>query len=125
MTAKAGKFVWFDLTVENAAEVRDFYQQVVGWSPDPVEMGDYQDFSMKADDGSVVAGICHKRGENQTLPSQWMIYISVDDLDKSLAAVTANGGKILVPTRGGGGSRFTVIQDPGGAVCTLFEQKDA
>lgn len=117
-----GKMMWFDLTVDNAETVRDFYQQVVGWKPEAVDMGDYQDFNMKSEDGQTAAGICHRRGDNQGQPPQWMIYITVADLDQSLAACQAHGGQILVPIRGGGGSRFAVIQDPAGAVCTLFEQ---
>jgi len=38
---EAGTIVWTDLTVENAGEIRDFYCQVVGWRPEPVDMGDY------------------------------------------------------------------------------------
>jgi hypothetical protein len=125
MASNAGKIVWFDLTVDNADTVRDFYQQVLGWTPEPVDMGGYQDYSMKASDGQVAAGVCHKRGENQGQPSQWMLYITVDNLDHSLAACTANGGQVVVPTRQMGNSRFAVIQDPAGAVCALFEQGDS
>jgi hypothetical protein len=125
MAATVGKVLFFDLTVQNADQVRDFYQQVVGWTASPVDMGDYQDYQMIAPDGEIGAGICHARADNAHQPAQWMIYITVDDLDKSLAAVEANGGMIIVPIRGGGGARFAVIQDPAGAVCSLFEQKDA
>lgn len=125
MPSAIGKFMWFDLTVENADAVRDFYQQVVGWKPDTVDMGTYQDYSMKAEDGSVVAGICHKRGDNAKLPSQWMLYITVSNLEESLKTCTANGGKVIVPTRDMGGSKFAVIEDPAGAVCTLFQQGEA
>ncbi|MBI5958463.1 MAG: hypothetical protein HY866_07010 [Chloroflexi bacterium] len=44
--------------------------------------------------------------------------------DDSLAACQRLGGRIVVPTRGEPGSRFAVIQDPVGAVCTLFEKLD-
>ena len=43
-----GMIGWTDLTVENADEVRDFYQAVVGWTPAPVKMGDYNDYCMNA-----------------------------------------------------------------------------
>ncbi|GAB4530972.1 MAG: hypothetical protein OHK0046_51770 [Anaerolineae bacterium] len=117
--------MWVDLTVNNAEGIRDFYQQVVGWQPSPVDMGDYQDYNMLGPDQQPAVGVCHKQGPNADQPSQWMIYITVDDLDQSLAAVEANGGKVLSPIRGGGGTRFAVIQDPAGAVCSLFEQSAA
>ena len=46
-TSPVGSVVWTDLTVNNASEVKDFYQQVVGWKPNPVSMGDYDDFTMQ------------------------------------------------------------------------------
>jgi predicted enzyme related to lactoylglutathione lyase len=50
------------LTVPDAAAVRDFRQEVTGWTPAPVAMEDYQDYCM------VAAGICHARGANADLP---------------------------------------------------------
>jgi uncharacterized protein len=119
-----GQIVWVDLTVENAEQVRDFYQQVVGWTPQPVEMDGYADYSMLDQDGAGAAGVCHARGVNATMPAQWMVYISVANLDDSLAACQRLGGRVVVPTRGESGSRFAIIQDPAGAVCALYEKHD-
>jgi predicted enzyme related to lactoylglutathione lyase len=33
--------VWHDLTVDDADELREFDSAVVGWTPEPVPMGDY------------------------------------------------------------------------------------
>lgn len=123
--SNTGRIAWVDLTVENADEVRDFYQQVVGWTPQPVQMEGYADYSMANAGGETVAGVCHARGPNATLPAQWMIYITVDDLDASLEACQRLGGRVVVPTRGEAGSRFAIIADPAGAVCALYEQHDA
>lgn len=83
-TKGVGVISWFDLTVENADEVRDFYEKVVGWTSSQVEMGGYSDFNMETPEQKTVAGICHARGENADLPAQWMIYINVADLDARL-----------------------------------------
>ena len=81
-----GTIVWTDLTVANAEQVRDFYSQVVGWEPSPVDMGEYSDFGMNAPDtGNPVAGVCHARGPNANLPPQWLIYVTVKSLDQSIA----------------------------------------
>ncbi len=117
-----GKVGWIDLTVPNATEVRDFYEQVANWKVHPVEMGDYNDFTMLAADGNPAVGICHKKGPNENLPSQWLIYINVEDLDASMEACTKMGGKIIAGPRSMSGyGRFCVITDPGGAVSALFE----
>jgi hypothetical protein len=56
------------------------------------------------------------------LPSGWLVYITVEDLDRSLERVTAMGGKVRGKVRSAGGmGRFCVIEDPSGAVSALFE----
>jgi len=116
-----GTVVWRDLTVGNAPEVREFYTRVTGWKADPVSMGDYQDYSMLAEGGECVAGVCHARGVNDGMPAQWLIYIKVADLDRSIAECTALGGKVIHGPRTMGDSRFCVIQDPAGAVAGLIQ----
>ncbi|HEX2641880.1 MAG TPA: VOC family protein [Thermoanaerobaculia bacterium] len=119
---KIGTIGWVDLTVPNAEEVRDFYQEVAGWTPQSLDMGGYSDFVMSTPDGTGISGVCHARGANTGLPPQWLIYIVVADLDASLARCAERGGKILAgPRSSGGGARFCVIQDPAGAVAALYQ----
>ncbi len=120
-TPSVGLISWFDLTVENAQEVRDFYEKVVGWSSSPVEMGGYNDFNMLTPDGETVAGVCHARGENATMPPQWMMYVNVADLDASIAACEESGGAVICAPRRVGGGRCAVIKDPAGACLALYE----
>lgn len=119
---KFGLIEWADLTVPNADEVREFYEKVVGWKSEGCLMGDHEDFVMSSSDGEdAVGGVCHKRGNNADMPSQWMIYIVVEDLEASMAACTANGGRIVAgPKSMSPDSRYCVIEDPAGAVCALF-----
>ena len=119
---ETGNIGWIDITVEDAAGLRDFYVAVAGWRPEPVSMGDYDDFNMTTPGGGApAAGICHARGVNAELPRQWLIYITVADLDASAEACVEHGGKLLVGPRGLGGGRFAVIEDPGGAVAALYQ----
>lgn len=118
-----GRIAWSDLTVPNADELRDFYASVVGWSASSVKMGDYEDFAMvPSDTDQPVAGICHRRGPNEDLPAQWLIYITVPDLDASIARCKEGGGTVISgPKSMGGGSRYCVIRDPAGAVAALYQ----
>lgn len=120
---EAGTIGWIDLTIENAEEVRDFYAKVVGWQPEDVPMGEYSDFSMKTpESGTPTTGVCHRKGTNAGVPTGWMIYINVADLDASVAAVTELGGKVVVdPKSMGGMGRYCMIEDPSGTTCALFE----
>ena len=116
----AGSLCWQDLTVENATAIRDFYAAVTGWTPEPHDMGDYQDFVMNNAAGEGVAGICHARGINANVPPQWLIYIKVDDLDHCVAQCRERGGEVVDGPRDMGGHRFCVIRDPAGAVAALI-----
>src|SRR5689334_12438889 len=120
---EVGTVGWTDLTVPNAEEVRDFYHQVVGWTPQPLDMGGYSDFVMAAPaSGKGVAGVCHARGSNVGLPAQWLIYIVVEDVDQSAARCVELGGKLIAgPKDMGGQGRYCVFQDPAGAVAALWQ----
>ncbi len=117
-----GEIGWIDISVEDASGLQDFYAQVTGWQPEATSMGDYDDFTMKTpNSGTAVAGVCHARGSNAELPPQWLIYITVADVNASAAKCTEQGGKLIVPPRPMGSARFCVIEDPAGAVAALYQ----
>jgi hypothetical protein len=117
-----GAITWTDLTVKNAKAARDFYRAVAGWKISEVEMDGYSDFGMsRPGDSKMVAGICHARGENARLPPQWLIYITVADLDASLRQCVRRGGKVVVKPRILAGGRMAVVRDPAGAAAALYE----
>ena len=117
-----GSVTWTDLTVPDATAVSAFYSAVVGWKGVSLDMGGYNDFCMnEPKSGRTVTGVCHARGFNADLPPQWLIYITVGDLNASLRQCRKLGGKVLRKTRSLGDGRYTVIQDPAGAVAALFE----
>lgn len=119
----AGTIGWIDLTVEDAAATRSFYENVVGWSGSGLDMGGYEDFSMVPPDADApVAGICHARGVNAGLPPCWMIYIVVEDLEASLGAVREGGGTVVGEPRTVGSARYCIIRDPAGAHAALYQQ---
>ena len=123
--ASIGCISWLDLTVANSSATRDFYQKVVGWSVQDVEMQDtsgrYADYRMLGDDGNPAAGVCHARGVNIGLPPIWMLYLPVGDLAESLRRVREGGGTIIKATHGTDGEyAHAVVQDPVGACLALL-----
>ena len=115
-----GSIGWLDLTVDDHEAARDFYAAVVGWTPSPVDMGEYEDFSMTDASGRAHAGICAKRGSNADQAPGWIPYFIVADLDEALAQCAERGGRVLRPPKGEG-ARFAVIADPTGAACALYQ----
>ena len=124
--AAPGTIVGLDLTVLDAAPIRDFYAAVIGWEPESFDMDGYDDYLMKAPaTGDVVAGVCYARGDNVGLPPQWLNYVAVADLDASLQRCVELGGAAISEIKDAGdGSRFCVIRDPAWAVIALMELGD-
>jgi len=108
--------------VDDAESVRDFYARVVGWSHEAVSMGEYEDYNMTTTDGETVAGVCHARGGNTDFPPVWIAYVYVADLDQSLQAAQAGGGRVVIGPKQHGESRYAIIADPAGAVMGLFQE---
>ena len=125
MAGDVGTIGWTDLTVENAEEIGTFYSEVVGWKVAPVDMGGYDDFTMAPPaGGEAVAGVCHARGVNTGLPTQWLMYVTVADIAASARRCEELAGTILSgPTGSEGKERTCVIQDPAGAVLALYQPK--
>ena len=122
MSEQTGKIGWVDITVDDATALRDFYTDVVGLHPQPVSMGEYDDFNMTLPgSGEPVCGICHSLGGNEDLPGGWLVYFVVDDVDASATACTDKGGRVIVAPRGLAGGQFCVIEDPSGATAALYQ----
>lgn len=120
---KTGTIGWIDLTVDDADGIRDFYCSVTGWTAESVEMEGYQDHCVSPPGGEgPVAGICHKQGGNAGFPPGWMIYITVEHLDRSVERCLALGGELVVLPKAMGRDRYCVIKDPSGSCCALYQK---
>ena len=84
-------------------------------------MGGYSDYAMLDASGAPVAGVCHAQGVNESMPPQWVLYVHVEDLDRSVREALESGGQVVVPERSMGESRFAVVRDPAGAVIGLYQ----
>lgn len=103
MPDRAGDFIWYELITPDPDDARSFYESVVaGWAIDTM--------SESMPNGSAYRMIRRSDGKEQggmlTLTSEmrghgaramWAGYISVDDVDSSVAAISADGGQSLVP----------------------------
>jgi predicted enzyme related to lactoylglutathione lyase len=115
-----GSFCWFDLNTRNVEAVKKFYGQLCGWTTTPSNMGPYHHWHDK--DGVMFGGIMDMNSpEWADVPSHWMSYICVDDVDVKASKATELGGTVCVaptdiPTVG----RFCVINDSTGGALSLI-----
>lgn len=122
MENKIGHMAWLDLSVNNADEVKSFYQDVVGWQSSEVSMGDYNDYAMLTNEGEAVAGICHAKGCNIDIPPAWLPYFLVDNIEQAAQAVQDKGGSMVTEIKSMGDDKYAVIKDPAGAVCAIYQK---
>jgi len=122
---KHGIFSWSELMTDNVEAAIDYYQKVIGWEVEHVDMGDMIYHVLKVD-GNPVGGIMPKLPGSEAVPNHWGTYITVDDVDAALALAEANGGKAMyppmdVPEVG----RMCAIMDNTGAVVSVitYEEK--
>ena len=67
-------------------------------------------------------GMLQMTAEWKGIPPHWMVYFAVADCDAIAKNAKSRGGRIKVPpTDIPGVGRFSVIQDPQGAVCSIIQ----
>jgi len=123
-----GRVSWLDLTVSDVSATRNFYQKVVGWSSQGVEVEDetgrYVDYTMFDEIGVPVAGVRDSRGSDGNLPPVWMISLPVGDLAESLRRAREGGAKVIEAMRENDEELiYGVVQDPVGACFALVPAK--
>ena len=116
----AGKFVWIDLLTEDTGTASVFYEALFGWHTVPSRRDEnYYVFSL---DDNPVAGMTAVDNKNSKVPeSWWLLSLSVDDVDQSVAVVKAHGGILLGgPVDDAGRGRMALVKDPDGAPLILL-----
>ncbi|MEM9012354.1 MAG: VOC family protein [Pseudomonadota bacterium] len=113
-----GEIHWTELNSHEPAKAAAFCTQVLGWQVQEVDMGGGQPYRLVMRGEEMVAGIFAMEGpEFEGVADQWVTYFAVDDADKSVAEITAAGGKVLrapfdVPEAG----RVAMVMDATGAI---------
>ena len=94
---------------------------MIGWESEEMQQKDgeetYPDYVMKDDQRNWVAGVCHARGANISIPPVWMVYINVADISESIRKCKELGGKIIKEAGNKEGElQYAIIQYPAGAI---------
>jgi predicted enzyme related to lactoylglutathione lyase len=116
-----GTFCWNELMTRDPEAAGKFYSELIGWNPTKSEMPG-MDYTMMKNNGSDAGGMMKMPAEVPAeVPSHWMAYITVDDVDAAMAKVAGLGGTVLVPAQDiPHVGRFCMVQDPTGASVGLI-----
>jgi uncharacterized protein len=55
------------------------------------------------------------------VPTHWLVYFAVDDVDASLAKAQELGATTILPPMQVDAGRFSIISDPQGAVLSIIQ----
>lgn len=123
---KTGEVGWNELVTTDTKAASNFYGKLFGWQAEPftpqgMPAGGMPYTLFKIDPNSMgVGGMMQV--PHPEMPSQWIPYVVVDNVDQSLAKATKLGAKTCVPVMSIGEiGRIAVIQDPQGATIGLHE----
>ena len=120
-----GDASWHELMTTDAAAALKFYTEVFQWQPgETMDMGAMGKYYMFNRPHGVIGGMMNKPPEMANVPSHWMIYFRVPDINAAAERVKKNGGTILNgPMEVPGGDWILNARDPQGAGFSLHAKK--
>lgn len=118
-----GELCWNELSTPDVKAAKEFYGKLFGWEFEDHDMGDMTYTMVKVKGKRACAGFWAIPKEMQgQIPPNWMSYISVENVEKSLEQAVKLGAKVMKPASDAGTfGRFAIIVDPTGAAFALWQ----
>lgn len=116
---------WHELHTTDHEKAWSTYADLFGWQATEAldlgpALGKYQMFSWASGDRSAGGMVSSARAPH--IHTHWLFYLTVADLDASLAKARSLGGAVLNgPTPVRGGNRIAQLEDPQGAAFGLYQ----
>jgi predicted enzyme related to lactoylglutathione lyase len=118
-------FGWAELNARGIEKAIPFYRAVFGWTEKRSEMGEgappYIEFQLGGE--SIAGGMEMNPMVPAEVPSYWMVYFTVEDVDRSFKEATESGGREMLAPQDFPGGRFAIVSDPQGAVFGLMKMQ--
>lgn len=110
-----------ELVSSDAPAAAAFFSEVLGVNPVAMDSVGEDEYTMLMVDDAPVAGVMQRPEDMGDMPSHWTVYFQVDDCEATVEKATASGGNIIVPPLDVPPGRFSVLQDPQGAVFAVIK----
>ena len=125
-----GKVIWRDLLTNDSVASQKFYGDLFGWEFESVGaaagLGSDSAYTLIRHNGRLIGGMIDTVALNDRADiSQWVVSMSVVDIDAAVASLLADGGEVKTPPtdlrrRG----KLAVVRDAEGALLALLQTKD-
>lgn len=117
----ANVFCHIELTTQDVDGAKKFYGDLFDWKMENVSSDDDMPYHMISTGGKPDGGLMG--APSPDMPSAWLAYVQVDDVNKAAKKAASLGGHVAVgktpiPDNGG---HFAVLIDPAGAAIGIWE----
>lgn len=117
-----GIFSWRELVTQDPEGSSKFYTDLLGWTTNTMPMPGGMDYTMFMSGDRPAAGMMKPPGEKDDGRTSWISYITVEDLDATVAKSQELGAHLCIPvTEISGKGRFAGVADPQGAAIAFWE----
>ncbi len=118
---------WAELDTTDTDSARRFYTALFGWGAkvggEAANQTEYTEWQLG---GTSIGGLMKIPKEWGQTPPNWLIYFAVSDVDAAAKKAGDLGASAIVPPHDIPGSgRFSVLQDPQGAVFAIYKMPGA
>jgi predicted enzyme related to lactoylglutathione lyase len=122
----APDFSWHELTTSDVAGALRFYAELFGWQElAKHDMGPMGTYHLVGPAGAPQPSIgMYQSPADKPMPTRWLCYVHVTDVDKAANAAKGNGGKVTNgPMEVPGGTWIAHCTDPQGAAFAVHADK--
>lgn len=118
--SEPGAPCWYELHTRDHDGSLAFYRTVFGAATRPMSEDENFRYSVLVVEGNDTAGVLDAGAFlPDGVPSNWQVYIGVEDVDAALATAVELGGTVLMPAEDSPFGRLAQIADPTGASIKL------
>ena len=118
--SRASTVCWNELATRDVEKAGEFYTGLFPWQSTIMDMGPVPYTIFKVGEMQA-AGMMEMTEEWGDIPPHWMTYVAVEDVDATAEKAKSLGGEVKVPPTDIPVGRFSVIQDPQGAVISIIK----
>ncbi len=116
-----GAISWSELMTTDPQGAAAFYGQLFGWQSKSMDMGTGA-YHVQSVGDSMIGGIMGMPpGSPPGMPPSWALYVTVANVEETIAQCEKLGGKVCMPAMDVPGvGRMAVIADPQGATLNIM-----
>ncbi len=119
-TKTHGVFSWNELCTADPGRAAEFYGTLFGWQVQDVDMGEFGSYRLAKIGDTAVAGLMGPP-PGEAMPTAWSSYVTVTDVDKTLAQALQMGARPAMPAMDVPGvGRMAGFIDPQGAMINII-----